>query len=797
MFKNNFKVFFRNIRRNKSYSLINIFGLATGLASCIFIFLFITYETSFDRFYSKADRIYTIAIEERHPSSTEHTVGTPFPFAEAMRTDFPDLDAITRIYGVTDAQVTVNNKSFTEKNILFTEPEFFKMFDVQFISGDPNNHLEDPNSIIITEKIAKKYFGSESPIGKQIKLNNLLDFWVSGVIKAPPTNTNLPYTAIASVKALTEDFLGMDMDRWNVVSTANATFILLPENMTPESVINRFESFKKKYLLEKDVDINFYSLVHLTELHNNKLYNYLTYTTSSDTIFIFGIIGFVILIIASINFVNLSVAQAVKRSKEVGVRKALGANRFQLIRQYVGESLQYTFIAIFVGVVLVLLFLPDLNNFLANGIDLKLFGNIYVPIFLLSIFILVGLFTGIYPALVLSRFDPTKAFKTNFSNTKRKFFSLRNLLVGIQFIISQVLIISVLVIASQLNMIKNKDLGFNKNSVVNVQLPEADNSKMNVLRTTLLSNPKIKNVSFEFGPPSSDALMNTYIRFNADGELKSDVVQMLLVDENFIDLFNIKLLAGSKFSKCVEGDTLYKYIINESMLQKMNIVNPVDAIGEPVSVSRFRGEVIGVVKDFHQRSLRDEITPLVMGNFLPIYFGNTSVKISANNVPQQIEFIKTTFAEIFPGYIYDVQFYDELLNQMYAAEERIFTIIQSFTVLAIIIGCLGLFGLMSFIAVQKTKEIGIRKVLGASVLNILSNLSRQFSKVVIVSNVIAWPAAYYIMNRWLDGFAYRTEITVAIFIISGLIGLTIAVLSISFQAIKAALVNPVNSLKYE
>ena len=437
------------------------------------------------------------------------------------------------------------------------------------------------------------------------------------------------------------------------------------------------------------------------------------------------------------------------------------------------------------------------NNFLANGISLSLFGNIYVPVFLFLIFILVGLFTGIYPALILSRFNPTKAFRTDFSNTKKNIFSLRNSLVGIQFVISQVLIISVFVIAAQLNMVKQKDLGFAKESIVNVQLPEPDRSKMDVLRNKLLSNHNIENVSFEFGPPSSDAIMNTYVKFDANGEMKTDLVQLILVDEHYIDLFDIKLLAGSQLSRYVEGDTLYKYVVNESMMKKMNILNPYEAIGKTVSVSRYRGEIIGVVKDFHQSSLHSEITPLIISNFAPDLFRNASVKISSNNIPAQLEYIRSTFAELFPGYIYDLQFYDEYLNQMYEAEDRIFTIIQSFTILAIIIGCMGLFGLMSFIAVQKTKEIGIRKVLGASVPNILLNLSRQFSKVVIVSNIIAWPVAYYVMNRWLEGFAYRTDISIVIFIISGLIGLGIAVLSISFQAVKAAIANPVRSLKYE
>lgn len=797
MILNYLKITLRNIIRNKTYSLINILGLAVGLASCVIIYLFISYETSFDKFYSKAGRIYAVAVEEKHPSGTQFLLGTQFPFAEAMRTDFPELEAVTRIYEGEETQVTVGTQVFTEENILFTEPEFFKMFDVQYSLGDQSNPFADPNSILLTEDVANKYFGSESPIGKIIKLNNLIELSVSGVIKSPPNNTSLPYTAIASVEALTADFLGMDMDRWNVTSSSNATFVLLPDKITTESVLKGFDSFKKKYLRERDIEINSYSLVPLTELHNNTLYSYLTYTTSTETIYIFGIIGLVIIITASINFINLSIAQAVKRSKEVGVRKSLGAHRGQLINQYLGESLQYNFIALIISLIIVIAFLPELNNFLGNRTSLNLFDNIYIPIFLLAVLILVGTATGLYPALILSRFNPITMFRTNFSNTKRNFFSLRNSLVGIQFIISQVLIIAVLVIAAQLNMVKNKDLGFARDSIVNIQLPEQDRSKMDVLRNKLLSNADIQDVSFELGPPTSNAVVQSFAQFEAGGELKNEVVKIQLVDEYHLGLYDIKLLAGKNFSHYVEGDTLYKYIINESMMKKMNINDAVNAIGKPISVSRYKGEIIGVVNDFHQRSLREEISPMILTNFFTSLYLNTSVKISANNIPAQIEFIKSSFAEVFPGYINDVEFYDDFLNKMYEAEERIFTIIQSFTTLAIIISCLGLFGLMSFIAVQKTKEIGIRKVLGASVINILSNLSKQFSKVIIISNIIAWPIAYYVMNRWLEGFAYRTDISIIIFVASGLIGLVIAILSISFQAIKAALENPVNSLKYE
>ncbi|MFC2134336.1 ABC transporter permease, partial [Bacteroidota bacterium] len=383
------------------------------------------------------------------------------------------------------------------------------------------------------------------------------------------------------------------------------------------------------------------------------------------------------------------------------------------------------------------------------------------------------------------------------SNTKRSFFSLRDSLVGIQFVISQILIIAVIIIASQMEMIKNKDLGFTKDSIINIELPEPDRSKMDVLRNKLLTNSEIKEVAFALGPPTSQAIMQTYCAFDAEGELKREMVQAMPVDENYISLFEIDLLAGSNFNRYVEGDTLYKYIINETMLSKMGIIDPNDALGKSLSVSRFRGQVIGVANDFHQRSLRETISPNIMTNFIISFMSNISVKISPNNVPTTLEYVENQFAEVFPGFIYNMEFYDEFLGQLYEAEERIFTIIQVFTILAIIIGCLGLFGLMSFIAVQRTKEIGIRKVMGASVPNILLQLSKQFSKVVIISNLIAWPIAFYAMDTWLENFAYKTDIGIMIFIFAGFVGLIISILSISFQAIKAAVANPINSLRYE
>ncbi|MGD8778587.1 MAG: FtsX-like permease family protein [Ignavibacteria bacterium] len=587
------------------------------------------------------------------------------------------------------------------------------------------------------------------------------------------------------------------MNRWNVTSTANATFVLLPPNIKPQNILSGFDAFKKKYLSEKEIETDNYSLLPLTSWHNDTRYEYMTYTTGEDTILIFALIGLVILIVASINFVNLSVAQAVKRSKEVGVRKVLGAHRLQLIRQYMSESINYTLISIILAFLLAWLLVPELNKFLANGIKLSLFDSRFVPIFLVGMFVLVSLLTGIYPAVFLSRFNPVESFKNKLNTKKSKGYSVRDSLVGIQFIIAQALIVSVLVISSQLNLIKNKDLGFSKEQIINVYIPKYDESKCETLRNQLLANPNIQNVSYSFSPPSSQQIMQTYAAFNEGGERERDLVQLIFIDENFQKTFDIKLLAGDFLPKYIEGDTLYKFIINKSFLKKMGFANPMEAINQPIEVSRYKGNIIGVTKNFNVRSLHETVPPVILTNFGTNYFSNMSVKISPNNVPATLDYIKQNWEAGYPEYIYDMQFYNEYLGSQYDAENKIFTIIEIFAVLSIIIGCLGLLGLMSFIAAQKTKEIGIRKVLGASEINILVLLSKQFSKVVLIANIIAWPVAWYLMNRWLENFAYRIELTLWIFLLAGIIGLIIAIISVSLQAIKAALANPVDSLKYE
>jgi len=796
MFSNYLKITFRNIVRNKSYSFINIFGLATGLASCLIIFLFVSYETSFDSWHTKADRIYRVIGTENNPSGIKYEFATQFPYTEAMRTDFPDLENISQVFYVEETQITIDNEIFVENNLLYADPEFLQMFDYEFVMGDASTALNEPNSIIITEEFAKKHFGSKSPLGKMITIDNSLELYISGVISKPPPNTVLPCAMLANIKSLSEEYVGFDITKWNITHSSNATYVLLKEGQDPAGVIERFEAFEKKHMSERSAGRSKKSLQPLRDIHNNTLYPSNVYATSNETILIFALIGLLILIIASINFVNLTTAQTIKRSKEVGVRKVLGAHRFQLIKQFLSESLSFTVISIILSLIIAGLFVGKLNEFLGNGVELSLFSNYSIILFLPLIFILVLILTGVYPSLVLSRFNPTNSFKNSAILKKNSTFSLRNILVVFQFVISQVLIISTIVISSQLDYFKNRDLGFSKDMIVNVYIPDTDKSKTEVLRNKLLANPRILNLSYAMAPPTSDQRMNSYCMLsenNPEGEL----VQILPVDENYLRNFEISLAAGSNFKNLIEGDTLYKYVVNETLVKRMGLSNPNEAIGKYISLSRYRGEIIGVVNDFHLTSLEENIRPLILTNLFSRYAENMSVKISPVGVPETLEFIQESWEEIFPDYSYNMEFYDEFLGNMYEAEERIFTIIQVFAILAIIIGCLGLLGLISFIAVQKTKEIGIRKVMGASVPTILGLLSKEFTKSVMIANIIAWPIAWYAMNEWLQNFAYRIDISPWVFVISGAIALIISLLTVSYQSIKAAVANPVNSIRYE
>ncbi len=820
MFRNYLKVAYRNIIRNKVYSFINITGLSIGLVCCILIYMFVDYELSFDKHHSNYDNIYRVVSQSNYGGEIAYDAGAPFPLANALRNDMPGLKSVTHIYYLDEIQAKVNNEAFIEKNILFADTSFLKIFDYEFLIGNKASIMSKNSSAVLTETTAKKYFGNKSPLGEILLIDNQLKYEVTGIIKDPPQNTSLPFNILLPFNSITEELIGLDLDRWNVSSSNSNVFVLLAGHTKVDLFSPKFEEMKRKYLPEKKWDKEFFELQPLSAMHYNSNYHTFIYAISMETIYIFLAIGLAILVIAGVNYVNLSTAQAVKRAKEVGMRKVLGAYRKQLIKQFIGETTIYTTLAFLLAILLAELCVGYVNDFLDNGASLSLLNSPSIILPLMFIYIASILLAGFYPSIVLSAFTPAKAFKKGINKkTGTKGFSLRNGLVVFQFAVSQVLIISTFVVSTQMDYFKNKELGFRKNEVISVSLPERDYNKNLSFANSLKSMPSVENVTMALGTPTSDNLVDT--RFTRPGiTIDSIPVQIKAADENYADVFDLKLVAGRFLNKHVEGDTLKKWVVNESLIRKAGFDNPQDAVGEYIDVSRHRGEIIGVVKDFHPFSLHEEIMPLVFTNKFQRFFATVSVKYNSgrtNNLnkgksdsfqpeysvyntsatKQTLDAIEAKWKEFFPAYSFSHEFFDEYLRRLYETEDRLFTIIKVFTLLAVFIGCLGLLGLISFTVVQKTKEIGIRKVLGASSGSIVLIITREFLRNGVIACLLGWPIAFYFMNDWLQSFAYRVELSWWMFLSAGIIGLAIILFSVSFQSIKAALSNPINSIRYE
>lgn len=798
MFKSYLKIAYRNIRKNKIYSFINITGLSVGLACCLIILLFVKYELSFDKFHSKAERIYRVDIEAQGQEGISYESCVPFPFAKNFRNDFPEAEAVTQIFFQTGVQVEFDDKRFIQDNVVFADSSFLNVFDYEFVLGDSEALTKYPDAAVLTEELANKFFGNESPLGKHLKLNTQMEVKVMGVIKNTPQNTHMPVDMIVSLNILNEEILGFDMNSWGTLHSSNASYVLLPENVKPEFINNQLKTFVKKHFSEEQAKRYKLYLQPLTEIHlSAKAGGGFNYTTNKETILIFSVVGLLILIIASINFVNLAVAQAIKRSKEVGMRKVIGAQRAQIIRQFMGETFLYTACSFILSIIITEIVSPYASSYLGNNSTLSVFDDWNIIFYLLLLFAAVSLLTGLYPAVVLSGFSPIAAFRNKISFGSRKSFSLRNSLVVFQFIISQILIISTIVISKQLEYFKEKDLGFDRSRIVTINLPQNDPVKLDVVRSRLLQNPAISNVTFCGGAPISDIVANTFFQKASSNNEDRIRVTIKPIDEYYLNTFGIKLLAGRNFEKFNPQDSVSKFILNETALRKIGITNPADAIGQLIQVSRYRGEIIGVTSDYHTTSLRNGIEPVIMTNVFQRFFSEAEIKISGNNSAQIMKHIENVWKEIFPEFEFASNYFDEFLSNLYQIEENFFSIIKIFAVIAIIIGALGLLGLISFMAVQKTKEIGIRKTLGASIGNIFLIMSKEFAQNVMIANLIAWPIAYYLMSNWLQDFAYRIDIKIWMFITAGLASIVITFLTLSFQALKAAKANPVTALKYE
>lgn len=792
MLKNYLKIAFRNIAKNKSYSIINISGLAIGMACSIMIMLYVADELSYDRFHKKADNIYRITTDTDLMQSG---------YVADVLQEFPEVQNTARIYATKalgrNGLVSYGDKGFYTENLIMADPTFFDVFTFQFIKGNPKTSLSDPKSIVITRETARKYFGSEEPIGKILKYENQFEFQVTGVLENPPHNSHLKFDFIIPLenyKTIRESPNGLK----NWYNNSFITYVTLQKDTDPTALSRKLQREVEKRVGEKYFPL---SLQHLTDIHlHSHFQNEIELNGYISSIYIFSTIAIFILLIACINYVNLSTTRSLSRAGEVGIRKVVGAGRMQLIRQFVGESMLFSILAFLLAMILIELFLPAFNELLNKEISL-LSGNVtFTAVIIISIVIIVGLFSGIHPAILISNINPIRIIKgASFGNSsvgtgKR----IRNSLLVIQFIMSIGLIISTLVISNQMEFIQNKNLGFTKEQIIVIS---SNRSKEVIRKIPLLKEEILRSASVLDATACSNTpgntLSNRGISIGVAEQRNKLPIQILWLDHDFFKTYKIKFTAGRAFSKDIETDMKYSAILNESAVRMLGFASAEDILGKQVTTNNeIIQTVIGVTKDFHFMSLHKKINPIIM-QVEPLKFHNISARISTQNITATIKFLKEKWQSLFPNRPFEYYFVDSDFGKQYSSDQKMNELFRWFSILAIIIACMGLFSLASLTISQKTKEIGIRKVLGASITSVFFLLSKGFIKYVIVANIIAWPAAYYFMNDWLQDFAYRTEISWWMFVLSGGIALVIALATVSFQAVKAAVANPVESLRYE
>ncbi|SEW53971.1 ABC transporter permease [Chitinophaga arvensicola] len=792
MFKNYLKIAWRNLWRNKVFSFINVMGLTIGLTACFFIFLYVHFEMSYDKFHSKGNRIYQVSCDVITPSETIKGGSTPWPFGPNMQRDFPEVEAFTRFSGG-NLLVKKGNISFQEERTLFADSSMFRVFDFKLVHGDPATVLKDVNSIVLSRTAAKKYFADKNPVGETVLLTgDLTPATVTGVMEDMPENSQMKADMLVSMSSLIKMNKGLD-EQWG--NFGAMTFLLLKPNTDAAALQAKFPDFVERHNGDerRKRKMFFTILLHPLEqiyLHSDRP----AFEKGSITnVYIFSIIAIFILFIACINFINLTTARSVERAKEIGIRKVVGATKQELIRQFIGECVLLCLVAFVLTVILFVALLPTFNLLAGKTISTGLLANSWYIGALLAGAIVIGLVAGIYPALVLSSFKPVTVLKGRFATGTKGIF-LRKGLVVTQFAISIALITGTIVVYLQMHYIHSKDLGFAKDQMLVIDT-HGDPAR-EAFKAGLTDIPKVSDVTMSSGIPGGNT-NGAYSEIqNKQGDMQVANLDLYDVDYDFLQQYKVKVLAGRGFSRDFGADSTHAMVINEAASKLFGYATPAEAIGRSFRQWGREGTIIGVVKDFHFRSLQENIKPLTL-RLEPRDCDMVSVRVAPGDLSGTIAAIKRKWKNLMPNRPFNYFFLDEFFDRQYRTEERFGKLFLNFAVLAILISCLGLLGLASYSAIQRTREIGIRKVMGASVADIVNLLSKDFLKLVLISFVIATPVAWYFMHKWLEVFAYRISIGWWVFALSGFIALLIAVGTISYQAIKAALADPVKSMRAE
>ena len=793
MLGNYLKITFRNMKKHKGYSFINIAGLAVGIACTIFILLWVQDELSFDRFHENADRIYRVVASTSDDGVPTNANGS-FGVGPALKKDFPEVIETVRIRKMgqnVKRYVGYKDKKFYESRFFFSEPTIFTFFNFPLVKGDSTAALNEPNSIVLTEEMAKKYFGNEDPIGKIIEADpyndgELMLFRITGIAKNVPRNSHFHFDFLASYSSQNDDTDNIS-DFYQ-----HFTYVLLNSKTSVESLDNKLLDF-----LHRNWRKDPWYTISLQPLCDIRLYSRLRSeiepTGNILYVYIFTAIALFVLIIACINFMNLTTACAVKRVKEVGIRKVVGARKNQLVHQFLGESLLLSIYSALAAVLIVVSVLPLFNRLTSKYITLISLINPSFVLGIAAITLTVGFIAGIYPAFFLSAFQPMHSLKSrtgySFSGT-----ALRKGLLIFQFALSIGIIISTMVVHKQMRYIQSQNLGYDREQILVIPLNKDLRQNYEGFRNELLKYPGIENISTSsYVPTRGSAHLN--FRFEGNEENLSQVIYC--IDKEFVSTYGLELLAGKNIQHPISKDGTPEFLVSELTIQEAGYSSPREAIGKSVNLEQYKGHIVGVVKDINIYSLHQVpyaisyvVTSIKNHNYL-------SIRILPLSISENIGFIRKTWQEMVSNYPLDYFFLDASFEQMHISDKKMGEIFSIFSILAIFVACLGLFGLATYTAEQKTKEIGVRKILGASVSSIYLLLSQEFLKWVALANIIAWPVAYYAMHKWLQNFAFRITIGWEIFLISGGVALVISVMTVSFQSIKATTTNPVDSLRYE
>ncbi|MFC2160468.1 ABC transporter permease [Acidobacteriota bacterium] len=798
MLKNYLKITLVQFKKHKSYSIINILGLAIGIACCILIISYIFHELSFDKFHDKANRIFRIGVDLKMSDNHLNLPKSSPPMADYFTQNFPEVLNAGRIQSMGRQPVNYQDKLFYEDRIFYADNSIFDIFTFPLIKGDSKTALISANSVVITEEVAERYFGEEEPVGRILNFNNNLELTVTAVAKNVPQNSHFSFDMLCSFERYAKNNLSA-MQNW--LSINNYTYILLQEDYDFRFLEEKFPAIVEKQVgsllkyVKGELTLFLQSLTSI-HLHSN-LKQEISGNSSIAYIYIFAVIAILILATACFNFTNLATARSANRAKEVGIRKVLGGNRRQIITQFLFESIFFSLVSLILALLIVELSLPIFYSISGIELNINYIENPWLFPGLIGLAVIVGLFAGSYPAFYLSAFQPLKIVR-GVTHSRPTKFRFRSILVIFQFSLSIVLIFGTMIVFNQLDYMKERNLGFYKNQLVVIPISDRSTAKsLQPFKDEIESYSGILGVAATSHVPGQTTYINPFIPEGYSIE-QMQYMGELYIDYDFIPTMGIEISEGRNFSKEFPTDISNAVIINEAAAKKFGWEQPIGKTIQDISSSqKISGfSVIGVVKDFHIESLHKQIVPLFIGNTTH-NLNSLVVRIRPENIPETISFLKKKMEEVYPQRPFEYSFLNDSFDSQYRAEERLGDIFSYFSVLAIFIACLGLFGLASYTAEQRKHEIGIRKVLGASLSGILILVSKEFTKWVLAANVIAWPIAYVSLSLWLQGFSYRTNITPKIFVFSALISLVIAFLTVSLQTFRAAVANPAKALRYE